>query len=218
MLTIMAKITKYKTRSAAGDTILGVLFLLFAVLLIGAPCLALIGMLFGQVIPPKNPREALEIVVGLGVCLVLAVALLGLGVLCMNATFLPKTLHVADDVLQLFWFKKQIGEVPYANIKEVIVLTRAMAGQTAGGAWAQGFFSGGLIGATIAQSRFKPDEPIGFVIRITDPDDPDMFWPKGFFKRKNPKRIEVRYYWKSPHPAIVQKISTALSRYKSLSQ
>ena len=214
----MAKIIKYKTRSPAGETILGTMFLLFAALLIGTPCLALIGMLFGLVIPPKNPHEVLEIVVGLGVCLALAVALLGVGVLCMTATFLPKTLHVADDALRLFWFKKQIGEVPFANLKEIIVLTRAMAGQTAEGVWARAFFSGGLIAATIARSRFKPDEPIGFVIRITDPEDPDTFWPKGFFKRKNPKRIEVRYYWKSPHPAIVQKVSAALSRYKSKSE
>jgi hypothetical protein len=211
----MAKITKYKTRSETGATILGVLFMLCAALLIATPCLALIGALFGQVIPPKNSREVLEIVVGLGVCLVMAVALLGLGVLCLNATLLPKTLHVTDDALQLFWFKKQIGEVPFGNLKEVIVLTRAMAGQTADKAWAQAFFSGGLIAATIARSRFKPDEPIGFIIRVADPDDPDMFWPKGFFKRKNPKRIEVRYYWKSPHPALVQKVSTALSRYQS---
>ena len=93
-----------------------------------------------------------------------------------------------------------------------------MAGQTAEGVAAQAMFRGGWIAAMVARSRFKPDEPIGFIIRVADPDDPDMFWPKGFFKRKNPKRIEVRYFWKSPHPAIVQKVSTALSRYKSLSK
>jgi hypothetical protein len=214
----MAKITKYKTRSETGAMILGVLFLLCAALLIATPCLALVGALCGQVIPPKGSHEVLEVVVGLGVCLVMAVALLGLALLCLHATVLPKTLHVTDDALQLFWFNKQIGEVPFANLKEVIVLTRAMAGQTADKAWSQAFFAGGVIAATIARSRFKPDEPIGFIIRVADPDDPEMVWPKGFFKRKNPKRIEVRYFWKSPHPAIVQKVSAALSRYKSKSR
>src|ERR1700722_5706116 len=122
----MAKITKYKTRSETGATILGVLFMLCAALLIATPCIALVGTLFGQVIPPKGSHEVLEVVFMLGVCLVMAVALLGLAMLCLHATLLPKTLHVTDDALQLYWFKKQIGEVPFGNLKEVIVLTRAM--------------------------------------------------------------------------------------------
>ncbi len=217
-LKVMAKIIEYETRTAPGETILGGLFLFCGALLIATPFLALLGTLFGQVTPPKSSHEVLEIIVGLGACVVMAVGMSALGVLCLNATILPRTLHVAADALQLFWFKKKIGEIPYTNIKDANVLTRAMAGQTAQGTWAQALFRGGIIAATIAQSRFKPDEPIGFVIRVTDPDNLDMFWPKGFFKRKNPKRIEVRYYWTSPHPVVVQKIAAALSRYKCQSE
>ncbi len=215
----MATNIKYKTKSEPGAAILGVLFLLCAAVLLATPCLGLIGSLFGPVPLPHGSHELLEALFMLGVCLVMAVATLALGVLCLNATLLPKTLCVTDNALQLFWLKKQIGEVPFANIKESdLVLTRAMAGQTAEGVAAQAMFRGGWIAAAVAQSRFKPDEPIGFVIRVVDPGDPDMFWPKGFFKRKNPKRIEVRCYWKSPHPTVVRKIAVALARSRSAAE
>ena len=109
----MAKITKYKTRSETGATILGVLFMLFVPLLIGTPCLALVGTLFGQVTPPKSSHEVLEVVVMLGVCLVMAVALLGLAVLCLNATLLPKTLHVTDDVAPTFLVQETDRRSPF---------------------------------------------------------------------------------------------------------
>jgi hypothetical protein len=87
-----------------------------------------------------------------------------------------------------------------------------LAGQTADSAFQDAFFVGGLIGAIIARSRFDPDEPIGFIIKLLDADDPDTFWPKGVFGKRHRKRLDVPYYWKLPHGRLVEKIRDALSR------
>jgi hypothetical protein len=210
----MAKPFTCNTRSPAGNLILGALFLGCALLLIATPCLGVVGMAFGAVSAPKGPQEIPEIVFMLEVCLVLAAALLGLGVLCMHATLLPKTVEVNDEAVELRWFKRRLGRVPLANVRDVFVQTRAMAGQTAQGAFEQGAFRGGLIGGLVAQSRFDPNETIGFVIRLADGDDPDTFWPKGFFGKAPKKRLEVFHYWKVPHDRLVEKIAKAAARHK----
>ena len=79
------------------------------------------------------------------------------------------------------------GRVPFTNVKDVFVKTRGMAGQTAQGAYWQGFLSGGLVGGFLAQSRFDPDESSGFVIKLADSRDLDTFWPKG----ASSKRIRI---------------------------
>jgi hypothetical protein len=100
-------------------------------------------------------------------------------------------------------------------VKDVFVKTRAMAGQTAQGAYWDGFFRGGLIGGFVAQSRFDPDESIGFVIQLADSKDPDTLWPKSIFKKAHKKRLEVDYYWIMSHERLVEKITQAVASHKS---
>jgi hypothetical protein len=213
----MAKSFTCKTKSPAGNMILGVLFLCCALLLVAAPCLAIVGTAAGSVTLPKDGHEVLETLIMLGVCLAMAVATLALGVLCLHATLLPKTLEITDEGIELFWFTKRLGKVPFTNVKEAFVKTRAMAGQTAEGAAAQAFFTGGWIAGMVAQSRFDPNESIGIVIKLADGSDPDTFWPKGLFKKAQKKRLEVDYYWKLPHGKLVEKIAKAVERHKRLS-
>lgn len=210
----MAKTFDCKTKSQLGNLILGILFLLCGLLLVSIPCFGLAGTLVGSVTLPKDSHEALGTLFALGVCMVLAVILLVLGVLCMNATLLPKTLEVTDEGIELRWFTKRLGNVPFANLKQVRVKTRAMAGQTADSVSFQAFLAGGVIAAMVARNRFDPDEPIGFIIQLAKADDPDTFWPRGIFKRAEKKRLEVHYYWQVPHTRLVQKIDKALSRFK----
>ena len=206
------------TRSPAGNLILGVLFLGCGLLLIGTPCLGLIGMAFGLVTGPTDAHDLLGTLCALGVCLAMAAATLALGVLCLHATLLPRTLAITDEGIELLRFGKRLGKIPFANIKDVFVQTRAMAGQTAQGAYWQGFLRGGLIGGFIAQSRFDPDESIGFVIKLAKSSDPTTSWPrglfKGFFKKQQPKRLEVLDYWKLSHGRLVEKIAKEVSRHK----
>jgi hypothetical protein len=213
----MAKAFKCNTRSPAGNLILGVLFLLCALFLIVMPCLGVAGTVVGAVTLPKDGHEALGTLCAFGVCLALLVITFALGVLCLNATLLPKTLEVTEDGIELRWFAKRLGHVPFANMKGVTVKTRAMAGETANTAFWQAFFAGGLIGGLIAQRRFDPNEPIGFIIKLIDADDPDTSWPRGLFKSAPHKRLDVHYYWKLPHARLVQKIDAALVRYKGSS-
>ncbi len=180
--------------------------------LLAAPCLGLAGTLVGSVTPPNSRHELLGTLFALGVCLVLAVILLGLGVLCVNALLVPKTLLVTEDGIELRWLGKRLGNVPFLNVEDVVVKTRGMAGQTADSAFWQGFFAGGLIAGYVARSRFNPHEPIGFIIKLSDADDPDTFWPRGLFARKQIKRLDVHYYWKLPHKKLVDKIRRALPR------
>jgi hypothetical protein len=194
--------------------ILGVLFLGCCFLLVATPCCALLGTVAGSVTPPKDAHDLLGTLCALGVCLAMAVGTLALGVLCLHATLLPRTLEVTDEGIELRWFKKRLGKVPFANVRDVYVKTRAMAGLTASGAFWQGFFAGGLIAGSIAQSRFDPNEPIGFVIKLADGDDPDTSWSKGFFQKGQRKRLELDYYWKLPHGRLVEKIANALARHK----
>ncbi len=194
--------------------ILGVLFLGCALLLVATPCFALAGTAVGSVTPPKDFNDLLGTLCAFGVCLAMMVATLALGVLCLNATLLPKTLEITDEGIELRWFKKRLGKVPFANVKDVFVKTRAMAGQTAAGAFWEASFRGGLIGGLIAQSRFDPDESIGFVIKLVDSSDPDTTWPKGFFRKDPKKRLEVDYYWKLSHGRLVEKIASAVARHK----
>jgi hypothetical protein len=210
----MAKSFTCNTRSLAGNMILGVLLLGCGFLLIATPCLGLVGTVVGSVTAPKDAHDLLGTLCALGVCLAMAVATLGLGVLCLHATLLPKTLEITKEGIELRWFKKRLGKVPFANVKDVFVKTRAMAGETAGWAFWQGFLSGGLIGGFLAQSRFDPNEPIGFVIRLADGRDPDTFWPRGFFQRGQIKRLELHYYWKLPHGRLVEKIAKAVACHK----
>ena len=210
----MAKPFTCNTRSQAGNVILGVLFLGCALLLVGAPCFGVVGMAFGSVTAPKGGREVLEIMVAAVVMFVLAVGLIALAVLCMHATLLPKTLEVTGDAVELRWFKKRLGRIPLVNVKDVFVKTRTMAGQTAEGAFGQAMFTGGLIAGLIAKSRFDPDEPIGFVIRLADADDPDTFWPRRLFGKAQRKRLEVLDYWRLPHGKLVEKIARAAARHR----
>jgi hypothetical protein len=213
----MAKSFICKTKSPAGNMILGVLFLCCALLLIVTPCLGIVGTASGAVTLPKDGHEVLETLVMLGVCLVMGAATLALGVLCWHATLLPKTLAITDAGIELLWFTKRLGNVPFANVKEAFVKTRAMAGQTAQGAFWQGAFAGGLIGGLVAQSRFDPNESIGFVIKLEDGGDPDTFWPKPLFKKAQKRRLEVDDSWTLPHGQLVEKISKAAARHKRLS-
>lgn len=211
----MAKTFECSTRSATGNLVLGGLFLVCGFGLLAMPCLGIVGTVFGAVTPPHDSHEALGILFVLGVLLVMAFSMLALGTFCMNATLLPRTLRVADGNLEFFWFRKQLGRIPLANVKNVIIKTRAMAGQTADKAYWNAFFAGGIIAATVARHRFDPNEPIGFIIQLVDARDPDTFWPRGIIKRfkSTPgKRIEVDYYWKLPHRRLVEKITKALSR------
>jgi hypothetical protein len=211
----MAKKVKFKTRSQAGNAILGVLCLLCGAGLLLLPCVGVGLALIGKMTPPtNNAQDLLGALCVLGLCLAMAFATLGLGVLCLHATILPKTLQISDDGLLLFWGKKKLGEVPFANVKDVMVKTRAMAGQTANSAFWQGFLQGGLIGGAMARSRFDPNESVGIVIRLADPEDADTFWPKGLFKSDKKKRLEVDYCWELSHTKLVEKIATALSRHK----
>jgi hypothetical protein len=209
----MAKTFKCPTRSAPGNAILGVLFLICAFGLLATPCLGLVGTVFGCVTLPTTAHDALGTLFVAGVAMLMALGTLILGVLCLNATLLPKTLHIGEDRLEFFWFSKQLGQVPYANVKEVIVKTRAMAGQTANSAFWQGFLAGGLIAGLIASRRFNPHEPIGIIIKLVKAHDPDTFWPQGWFRKADTKQIEALYIWKLPHPRLVDKISKALDRY-----
>jgi hypothetical protein len=81
----------------------------------------------------------------------------------------------------------------------------------------QAFFAGGLIGGLIAQSRFDPNEPVGFIIKLVDADSPDTYWPRAFFKSPPHKQLDVLYHWRIPHPRLVKKIEAALARYKDSS-
>jgi hypothetical protein len=210
----MAKPFTCNTRSPAGNMILGVLFLGCALLLIAAPCIALAGTAVGSVTPPQDFHDLLGTLCVLGVSLAMMAATLALGVLCLNASLLPKTLEINDEGIELRWFKKRLGMIPFANVKDVFVKTRAMAGQSAEGAFWQASLRGGLIGGLIAQSRFDPNESIGFVIRLADSNDPDTFWPKGIFGKQQKKRLEVHYYWRLPHDRLVEKIASAVARHK----
>jgi hypothetical protein len=89
--------------------ILGGLFLLCALFLIVMPCLGLIGSVFGSVTLPKDRQELLGTLCAMGVCLAMMAATLGLGVLCLNATLLPKTLELTDEGIELRWFRKKLG-------------------------------------------------------------------------------------------------------------
>src|SRR5580700_10818100 len=190
----MAKSFTCNTRSPAGNMILGVLFLGCGIFLIVMPCLGIAGTFVGLVSAPTDAHDLLGTLCELGVCLAMAITMLALGVLCLHATLLPKTLEITNDGIELRWFKKRLGRVPFANVKDVFVKTRGMAGQTAQGAYWQGFLSGGLVGGFLAQSRFDPDESIGFVIKLMDGSDPDTNWPKGFFRKDQNKRLEVYHY------------------------
>jgi hypothetical protein len=209
----MAQPFKCNTKSPLGNLILGILFLLCGLLLLSMPCLGLAGTMVGWVTLPKDSHETLGTLCVLGFSLVLAAVLLALGVLCMKATLLPKTLEITDEGIELRWFTKRLGKVPFANMKNAIVKTRAMAGQTADSASFQAFLAGGFIAAMIARNRFDPNEPIGFIIQLEKAGDPDTFWPRSIFKRSQKKRLEVHYYWKVSHTRLVQKIDRALSRY-----
>jgi hypothetical protein len=210
----MARLLTCNTRSSAGNTVFGILLLGGGLLLLATPCCALLGTFAGSVTPPRDTNDLLGTLCVLGVLLAMAFAALALGVLCMHATLLPKTLEITDEGIELRWFKKRLGKVPFANVKDVYVKTRAMAGQTAAGAFWQGFYAGGFIAAYAAQSRFDPNESIGFVIKLADDRDPDTFWPKGFFQKDQKKRLEVRYYWKLSHGRLVEKIANAVARHK----
>ncbi|HZZ82571.1 MAG TPA: hypothetical protein VFE62_28995 [Gemmataceae bacterium] len=204
------------TRSVTGNMVLGVLFLGCGILLVGTPCIAGAGTLFGSVSPPRDANELKGTLCVLAVCLAMAAATLSLGVLCLNATLLPRTLEITNEGIELRWFQKKLGNVPFANVKEVFVKTRAMAGETAEGAYWQAFLTGGFIAATIARNRFNPNEPIGIVITLMDGKDPDTFWPRTLFKKNHKKRLEVLYHWKLPHKRIVEKITKAVSRHKEI--
>jgi hypothetical protein len=194
--------------------ILGILFLGCALLLIGAFFFALVGTAIGSVEPPKDFHDLLGTLCMLGVSFAMMGGTLALGVFLLNASLLPKTLEITGEGIELRWFKKQIGNIPLDNVKDVIVKTRAMAGQTAQGAFWQASLRGGLIGGLIAQSRFNPDEPIGFIIKLATDRDPDTFWPRGYFQKSQKKRIEVAYYWTVPHDRLVEKIDSAVARHK----
>jgi hypothetical protein len=193
--------------------VLGILFLLCGFGLLAAPCLGLAGTAVGSVTPPGDRHELLGTLFAMGVCLALAAVMLALGLLCLNASLLPMTLEITDEGVRLYWLSRQLGNIPFANMKGVIVKTRAMAGETADSAYWNGFFAGGLIGGAVAQSRFDPDESVGFIIKLVDADDPDTFWPKGIFGKGPRKRLEASDSWKLPHGRLVEKIRTALSRY-----
>ncbi len=198
--------------------ILGILFLLCALFLLAMPCLGLVGTVTGSVTLPQDRHEALGTLCAMGVCVAMLAVTLALGVLCLNATLLPKTLEVTEEGIELRWFRKRLGSVPFANVKEVIVKTRSMAGQTADGVSAQAMFTGGFIAAMIARSRFDPNEPIGFIIKLFDADDTDTSWPKGLFRKDLRKQIDVGYYWKLPHRKLVDRIDKALTRYEEESR
>src|SRR5579872_7234815 len=104
---IMAKSFTCNTRSQAGNMILGVLFLGCGLLLVATPCFALVGTVFGSVTAPKDGHDLLGTLCALAVCLAMAVATLALGVLCLHATLLPKTLEITDEGIELRWFKKR---------------------------------------------------------------------------------------------------------------
>ncbi len=197
--------------------ILGALFLLCGLGLIATPCLALLGTVTGSVEAPRDGHDLLGTLVAMAVCLAMAVAVIALGVLCLNASLLPKTLEVTKDGIELLWLGKRRGLIPFANVRDVYVQTRAMDGETAEGAYWQAFLAGGLIGGLIARSRFDPDEPVGFVIRLADGRDPDTSWPRSIFKKAPTRRIEVRYFWKLLHRRLVEKIARALARHKDKS-
>ncbi len=203
-----------KTASQPGNLVLGILFLACTGLLVLTPCLALAGTLVGSVAPPRDGHDALGALCALGVLMVMALGTLGLGVLCLHATLLPKRLEISDEGIHLYWFRKELGRVPFANMREVIVKTRAMAGETADKAFWQASFAGGWIAGMVARRRFDPNEPIGFIIKLADADDPDTFWPKKFFGGGINKRLDVPYYWKVKHDRLVQKIAKALARYE----
>jgi hypothetical protein len=130
----------------------------------------------------------------------------------MHPLLLPKTLVITEDGIELRWFGKRLGNVPFVNVEDVVVKTRAMAGQTADGAFWQSFFAGGLIAGYVARSRFNPHEPIGFIIQLAHAHDPDTIWPRGLFAREQLKRVDVNYYWKVPHKKLVDRICKALAR------
>jgi hypothetical protein len=209
----MARSFRCNTRSPAGNIILGVLFLLCSFGLLAAPCLALAGTFVGTVTPPHNRQELLGTLFAMGVCLALAVVLLALGVLCLNASLLPRTLEITDEGVELRWFTKRLGRVPFANMRGVLVKTRAMAGETTDSAFWSAFFAGGWIAGMMARSRFDPDEPVGLVIKLRDAQDPNTFWPRGIFRRGPRKRLDVHDSWKLPHGQLVEKIGKALARY-----
>ncbi len=210
----MARKTAFQTKSQAGNLVLGILLAGCAVLLIGTPCLALGATALGQATPPKGGREWLGVLFVFGVLVLLATALLGLAALCMHTTLFPRTLSLADDSLVLLWGKKRLGQVPFANIEDVIVKTRAMAGDTAEKAYWQSWWAGGALAGMAARARFNPDESVGFIIRLTSGNDPGTFWPKGFFRPNKKTRLDVHYFWELPHGELVERIMKEVKRYR----
>jgi hypothetical protein len=194
--------------------ILGVVFLGLGLFLVLTPCIGVVAIAFGSMARPTDAHDYLATLCMVGICMALGAALLAVGVLAMHATLLPKTLAITAEGIELRWFKKRLGKIPFANMKDVYVKTRAMAGQTAGRAFWQGFLAGGLIGGLAAQSRFDPNESIGFIIKLADSSDPDTSWPKGFFQKELKKRLEVNHYWVMSHRQLVERIADAVARHK----
>src|SRR5579862_4796295 len=89
------------TRSQAGNMILGVLFLGCGILLIATPCFGLAGVVIGSVSAPTDSQDLWGTLCMVGICFAMAAAMLGLGVLCLHATLLPKTLGITDESLEL---------------------------------------------------------------------------------------------------------------------
>lgn len=210
----MAKKTQFKTKSSVSHGVIGILLLILGAVDLLMTCFCMAGVVFGNTALSGTTEDMTFAFCFLGTTLGFGLLALLSGIVCLQRTLLPKTLHITDDGLLLFWFSKQVGNVPFANVKDVLVKTRAMAGETADGAVWQGFLAGGIIGAIIARSRFDPDESIAFVIRLSRADDPNTFWPRGFFQAAKRKRLDVHYSWELSHAGLVQKIAAAFSRFK----
>jgi hypothetical protein len=121
------------------------------------------------------------------VLFVLSLLMFGFGMLQIKwRTLYPQTLRIVDGKIQWLHGDEVVGQVPLANVFGLKVLREVIRARE------------GSPGAYFAQKRHE--EGKGLILRISNPDDKDTFWPETLW----PQRFELQIdtMWEITYQAI----------------
>jgi hypothetical protein len=121
------------------------------------------------------------------VLFVLSLLMFGLGMLQIKwRTLYPQTLLIVDGKIQWLHGNEVVGQVPLSNVFSLKVLREVIRARE------------GTPGYYYAKKRH--DEGNGLILRISDPDDKETFWPETSW----PQRFELQIdtMWEITYQAI----------------
>ena len=199
---------QYKTKCTSANWLHACILFAFALLSLIAPIVCL-ALSFKTV----KPGDIFAIAAVFGVFFCIGLAFAASGVACLRATLFPKTLQIKNHLLQLYRGEKQLGQIPFGNIVNIRVKTRAMAGETVEGEFIFGMLGAGVIGGLIRSSRFDPNETIGLIVTLRRSNDSDTDWPRRLFQKK--RHIEILLSWELSHHEVLRNLKAHLLKYET---